>query len=88
VIPVRPGWDHLLVGFERNRSSGLGEIAILVYHVFLTWRIFASFDGGSHMRAGLTALDSAKPTALSILKPATANRNGLKRMTSRDVIGV
>jgi hypothetical protein len=38
------------------------------------------------LRAGLTALDSAKPTALSILKPATANRSGLKRMTSRDVI--
>ena len=83
---MRPGTEHLLVDFEPNRYSGLGEIGVLVYHVFWTWTFFAGFDVESVLQTGLTVRAIENPTALSVLKPMTASRAVTKWMTSHDVI--
>jgi hypothetical protein len=51
---MRPGTGHLLVDFEPNRYSGLGAFPVLVFHVNLTWSIFAYSGIQFAMRSDLT----------------------------------
>ncbi len=84
--PCVLGRSIFLIKKNSKIFSGLGEIGILVYHVFWTWTFFAGFDVESVLQTGLTVRAIENPTALSVLKPMTASRAVTKWMTSHDVI--